>query len=1250
MSKITEIERKIQMLGAGEFQKLCDTFLSKKDMYGTILGLGMRTGTLKTTTGNPDTYFVRETGKYVFVAYTTQQASIYNKLKEDIEKCLDPQKTGIQLKDIDEIVCCHTSSNLSAGDDQKLRKLCSNKGILLTLFGVDEIAQQIYSKYPVIAKDFLNIPIDTNQILTIEDFIKLYNSSEMAAPLDTTFQNRVEELKTLKADIRNNKVVVVHGLPGVGKTRIVLEAIRAVSREDGYKLLCVKNKNLPLYDDLVANTDKSGSYLFFVDDANELSGLDLILEYVNRPSKNGQIRIVLTVRDYIKATVIRNVTKYATPCLFELQAFTDNEIKDFLRVNMQITNDLYVNPIVSIAKGNPRIAYMAGKLARDKQSLDAVHDVTQVYEEYYESIIQTTLGDNKDLCLTAGILALVRTVILDNLDYLVDILKIGNISRDEFTECIHQLSSMEVVEIYKDKVAVISDQCLANYMLYYVFFAKKRIPLSKVLSVGFINVREGVIQSVNTLLNLFSRDELCSYIESEVAETWENLKKEHSPFFDDFAREFHLFRPEAAFAIAFDKIDNIKQEQVLDEVIDFEKDSFNSGDDDKVLDFLTGYRYTDHLKTALELLLEYAQKSKINATIAFSWLKNHVCVRSDSYRNDYYAENVATRIMGENTDRNIRIQKLILAYMDYLLGFEFHQAEVGRENTVTMYTIQISNSEGVKKFRTICWQNLKILSENPELQDEILKVMDRYSRAICREVDASIVFDDKASCIDILYHLKVNSLSKALIIRNLYYAWEKLNIAFEEEESIFQSDEWKLYELLEDEHRYSGVGYEEYEEQRKERLINYAIKMDAADIPTFMKSVTLITKDMAYQRKYSIVCGVEVIIEQLCRNTDSAWAVFMDVLEYGRDIGINPSIILKMLFGGKSNKEIWETIERHSFSLRNEWELSFFQELPSEHADKYTYGLLLDFLNGDSDRSINMTAYRDLKFLDKFYYMDADIYVTASRLIFKKKVYSSYIVYMYFRCLFNEHSNTPEEVMSYFSSDMKLLREIYYFVLRYDQFVDYYGKFLGKFLSIDNSWIALYAEVICEEISKNHINNYGHERYKMLWLSEGYKHHFDCIFEAVSKMNNRCYIRFQIADCFKVILGHGEEEIVVSERQKEWVEHIVHKYAEDDKIVFLFSALSECKSDLRRNAFREFLRLNTDYEMFKKLPLDPSHWGGEMGEIIADLHKKIEFLESLRPYVQGIKYIKHASRIRDRVAFWKDQIEHEELEAICRKL
>lgn len=77
-------------------------------------------------------------------------------------------------------------------------------------------------------------------------------------------------------------------------------------------------------------------------------------------------------------------------------------------------------------------------------------------------------------------------------------------------------SFMEVDEIQKDKVAAISDQCLANYMLYYEFFSQKSIPFSEVLAVGFVHFREGVIQSVNTLLNLFAKENLYAYIKEAV--------------------------------------------------------------------------------------------------------------------------------------------------------------------------------------------------------------------------------------------------------------------------------------------------------------------------------------------------------------------------------------------------------------------------------------------------------------------------------------------------------------------------------------------------------------------------------------------------------------------------------------------------------------------------------------------------------------------------------------------------------------
>ena len=82
-------------LEGGGFQDLCDTLLCAEGYEG-IFSLGMKAGSLKTTIGNPDTYFRSKSGKYIFVAYTTEQTNINKKIKEDVEKCLDQEKTGVE--------------------------------------------------------------------------------------------------------------------------------------------------------------------------------------------------------------------------------------------------------------------------------------------------------------------------------------------------------------------------------------------------------------------------------------------------------------------------------------------------------------------------------------------------------------------------------------------------------------------------------------------------------------------------------------------------------------------------------------------------------------------------------------------------------------------------------------------------------------------------------------------------------------------------------------------------------------------------------------------------------------------------------------------------------------------------------------------------------------------------------------------------------------------------------------------------
>ena len=63
--------------------------------------------------------------------------------------------TGLEIDVVDEIVACHTSSNLNAGKDKSLHDMCEEKGIKLTIWGIDELGQLVHNKYPSLAKSIL---------------------------------------------------------------------------------------------------------------------------------------------------------------------------------------------------------------------------------------------------------------------------------------------------------------------------------------------------------------------------------------------------------------------------------------------------------------------------------------------------------------------------------------------------------------------------------------------------------------------------------------------------------------------------------------------------------------------------------------------------------------------------------------------------------------------------------------------------------------------------------------------------------------------------------------------------------------------------------------------------------------------------------------------------------------------------------------------------------------------------------------
>lgn len=128
-----------------------------------------------------------------------------------------------------------------------------------------------------------------------------------------------------------------------------------------------------------------------------------------------------------------------------------------------------------------------------------------------------------------------------------------------------------------------------------------------------------------------------------------------------------------------------------------------------------------------------------------------------------------------------------------------------------------------------------------------------------------------------------------------------------------------------------------------------------------------------------------------------------------------------------------------------------------------------------------------------------------------------------------------------------------------------------------------------------------------------------------------------------MMLHHKASHQEITVKQDLWIKHTIEKYSYDGERMYqLFSAIEELPCERRKKAVEKFLSINADPDIFERLPLEPSHWGGN-GSMIPYMQERIEYLRSLLPLVSGIKYLKQKQRIESEIGCWKERIHSEEV-------
>ena len=1248
MSKLTDIKNRIDQMDGGAFQNLCDAYLSYKG-YKNVYSLGMHTGTDKTAKGNPDTYFLTAENKYVFVMYTTQKTDFLKKALEDIDKCFDAKKTGVSAENIVEIIYCHTHGRLSPGDDQRLRQRCEKYGAVLTLIGVDQLATDIFREYPILARDFFGISIDSGQILPMDMFVAKHDANKMSAPLGIEFLCREKELEKAKTALRDNDVLLIAGPAGVGKTRFALELCRQLAEENDYTVLVIRNNNLQLYEDLVSAIEEGKDYLVFVDDANELSELHHVLEYLPKAAIGTRhiSKLILTVRDYARKQVMQSVMEVIRPETIKISVFSDDEIRKLIETCYGITNRVYTDCIVSIAEGNARLAMLAGKLAADSKSLAAIQDASDLYHNYYSKQL-TALIESDTGVRSAGIIAFVQAIHLKHLEKLAPIFEVAGISSGDFASDLKLLHRAEIVDLCNDEATRISDQSFSTFLIKYVFVEEKIIPLSTMIETCFQMNKSRTIEACNILLSVFSDQSVREYVETQINIVWDKLESDAEKFLP-FFKAFHMVRPTQTLLLLQEDIEQETYHPFDVSTLPFDDNQQGKNVSDDILQILSSFENYSELPTALDLLLLYYQKRPDLFEQFYSVYAGQFEVNLDSPRFGYFTQtavvkNLCEAVNAAPEDGNLLI--LFVRVAGRFLKLDVSKAEGGRRNTVSFYTLTLSPDQPVLEYRKMLWSQLYQIYQRGAVQDEIEQILYRYGMP-CYNVDAGLdvvraEFEDVLKFFDLF---RLENLFHCVIAAHIKQVAKRINYSELDILAPFlNSEKYKIYYALVP-HRSEDYS-EEYEkgvQRHRERVCKLVEQYTPRDIDGLIQ-VCLESSRTFDKEERELSTGLEYVFEAL-QDQQQLYLYLADAyMKADTPYKIYAGQILERLFEIRPVSEVKKFITQYRYNQQNVWLWFFFAFMPEQQVSAHWAAELLQYLS-TPDVEMEASPYRRIDSLRKYESVEPGIIFKALRIVADHYEESPYVFELYAYWVLN-HSNQQEadELLRTFSHELPLLEEIYLKGISCSTHEDFNGTLLYAIISVDTSFLYRYIDCLIAaqgDCFRVH-DHYGTTRFLKIWDAEQYVDLADGVFDyCYSKQKEMVYWRYWLP--VNMMLRHeaSHQELVV--KQDRWIEHTIEKYSHDrERMYQLFSAIEELPCDRRKKAVGKFLSLNANPDDFEQLPLEPSHWGG-IGSMIPYMRERIEYLRSLLPLVSGLKYLKQKQRIELEIDCWKERIHSEEV-------
>lgn len=1214
---ITEIEDKLNTINEDKFANVARLYLSYR--FNNVLSTGFALGQEKSRRGIPDNFIPLQNEYYCFNEITTvQQKDLKAKLSKDITDCFE-QKHIPKEKIAQIILICNRKVNPKLYDELINHKNDYSSATKLEIIGIDDFANQIFRDYPSLCKE-LGISIDTGQILEVEGFIKQYEKSKFATTLQNQFYNREKEIDDAFKFLKNGNLLLIYGQAGTGKTKLSLEIVKRFKNENpDFNLKYIINNNQLIWDDLKTQLTINKNYLLVIDDANKLrSNLDLIANFI-KEEREGQIKIIFTVRDYVKNEIFDRFFNYQE---IELKNFSREELSKILESKEFNITRYGIDKIFSISKGNPRLAIMAATAALN-DDYDKLNNAATIFEEYFSSIKNDleSLKD-KELLKVAGILAIYRNIDIGLNDVVNEIGSLFNIDSKTLIEKLQLLFQYEVADEFRGAYKI-SDQILGEYIFYLTFIDEQYISFKNLLDIYVEKSRFSLSKVLNPIIQNYGFKKVKDKILPALKFKWnelgdDNIKKVR------FLKDFWFYLPTEGLLYVKDKIETFNQIENLNSLkLETYRDNYIEQYDDDLIDLLIRYnQLPDKLDLTLELLMKYALTSQIVFTKVLKAFKQSFSYGQYSFENKYFLQRKLFDFLYQKAEGNhIFFSRIILFIADEFLVDSYHSTSSdGRAMIIQTLPVIISVEEQ-KQFRKKLWDFIFNCFQSDELKENVYDFFKHHKYSPGSQNIKEVIEYDKELIIPFFTNnFLEKSFKECEIVQNYIRRLGFAKVEFEETlKRDFISDEFKLWFIL-----------NERALEKKKILTELTESYSAKDYFNFLETINII-----YQNKSEFFSGYSTILDSiteiLIHLANSDFELFLKVFKKMYDYDYASSILTGKLFSelvyDKEKVEKLKAFIYHTNTIEGN-KITLIRKLPKEYISIQDYKIYKELINR---REIN-----NFWFIDDIFRRISDLGINIKIELndFISMLYSktqtdenTYIHQDFFTYLFDEHNDI-------YIQNLRIIEKIYMFLENKDSHFDYELSVLKQIVSVNPKFIIELLESHFDKsthISKRELEYYGLHK---LWEIENADTVIVCALEFFKKVP----MFWCNASCEASYLFNGN-----SEKERNLLLSLIGSTSDSKELRMLFNIVVSKYGSEKYEFLKLILNKNKNLELFRKLDfyVQSSTFSGSR---IPRIQKEISEFEELKDFLEKLNdldLLNHIVWVENSISSHKREIEEE---------